>query len=109
MAELQTSKGTNGAVQAPPPMTLEQLQAELARVSTALVAQMEENKRLKEAPVGAVYGTIPPSGKYLTPALQMTLPSGGRIFGPRKKYIELIQEVESGRMQAALDKFSEVK
>jgi len=113
MAETQVVKNgvtpTNPAVAGP---TLAELQAQLADLAGKLADQMAENKRLRETPQvvnGAMYGTIPPSGKYLTPAFKMSLPSGGQIIGPRVKFVELIDEVTSGRLQANLNAHPEVK
>ena len=103
MAETQVVK-SNGSTPVAPAVTLESLQAQLAAV-------LAENAALKARPsiaTGAVYGIIPASGKYGTSA-KMSLPSGGQIIGPRKKFVELIEEVNSGRITAFLDAHPEVK
>lgn len=100
--------GTNGKATEPqvPPVTLEVLQAQLAEL-------LAENKRLREVPQvykGAQYGIVDPSDDYPNHAMKLSLPSGGKaIMGPRKKFLDIIDEVKSGRLEAFLGAHPEVK
>jgi len=108
-------KGANGKpVGDEIPLTNAQLQAQLIELTTRLNAQVAENERLRMTPqahVGATYKILEPSadGKYGR-SLSVELPSGGRgILGPRRKHLDIIEEVKSGRYEAFLTAHPEVK
>lgn len=103
-----TAVAANGKVAetTAPPVTLESLQAQLA-------ALLEENRQLRTRPVvneGAAYGIIPPSadGKYGY-SVKIALPHGGQLIGPRRKMVDISEEVTSGRLAAFLNAHPEVK
>jgi hypothetical protein len=94
--------------------TMAELQAMLATLQLQLADQVAENKRILATPqahVGATYKILEPSadGKYGR-SLSVELPSGGRgILGPRRKHLDIIEEVKSGRYEAFLTAHPEVK
>jgi len=113
MSQVQAVEATkpNGAV---PAVTGPSLQEQLNALQAQLAEQLAENKRLRETPqahVGATYKILEPSadGKYGR-SLSVELPSGGRgILGPRRKHLDIIEEVKSGRYEAFLTAHPEVK
>ena len=110
MSQVQEVKA-NGTAQ--PVVAVVDLQAQLDALKSQLLEQLAENKRLRETPqvhTGAQYRIVPPSEDYPSSALAMTLSSGGRaIMGPRKKFLDLIEEVKSGRLENILQAHPEVK
>jgi hypothetical protein len=101
------SKATQAILAAP------DLQAQIDALKAQLSAQVEENKRILATPQvykGAQYGIVDPSEDYPNTAMKMTLSSGGRaIMGPRRKFLDIIDEVKSGRLEAFLAAHPEVK
>lgn len=105
-AKATPAPATNGQLS-----TLEQLQADVARLTGLLGDALAENKKLRETPVintGAAYGIIPASGKYDT-SMKIALPHGGQLIGPRRKMLDIIEEVQSGRLAGFLNAHPEVK
>ena len=106
MSQVQAVEASkpNGA----PPQALNTPEALQAQI-IALLARIKDLETPK-AHVGAQYGLVEPSEDYPNTAMKITLSSGGRaIMGPRRKFLDIIDEVKCGRLEAFLTAHPEVK
>lgn len=72
-------------------------------------SQLEQAVEATNAPGTGEYEVIAPSGTFKNHTLRMTIPGTKAIFGSRAKFLGIIAEVKSGRLEKFLSAHTELK